>query len=172
MPTKKTPVLFPHYRSLLATILILFCGQIMSFQAQAEISKEYTAPDWKDLIPETWQPPLIEPDSTEYHVDKKSLATKLQRQQIKLPGYMVPVKFTSNMVSEFILMPFLKHQVRTHYHHEPNQLVYVVLAEPLEVNNPYLPVWASGQIRLESVDTDAGHTGYTLRQAIAETYIY
>ncbi len=172
MPTKKTPVLFPHYRNLLAATLILFCGQIMSFQAQAEIGKEYTELDWKDLIPENWQPPLIEPDPTEHHVDKKSLVTKLQEQKIRLPGYMLPVKFTSNMVSEFILMPFLKHQVKTHYHHEPNQMIYVVLAEPIEVSNPYLPVWTSGQIHLESVDTDAGHTGYTLRQAIAEAYIY
>ncbi len=173
MPKQQSLILFPHYRNLLATVMIIFYGVIMSFQAQAETSDEYTELDWKDLIPKNWHPPLIEPDPTEHHhVDKKSLLTTLQEQKIKLAGYMLPVKFTSNKVSEFVLMPFLKHHVKAHYHHAPNQMIYVVLAQPLEVSNPYLPVWVFGQIRLESVDTDAGHTGYSLRQATTESYIY
>ena len=85
---------------------------------------------------------------------------------------MVPVKFSSNLVSEFILMPFLKFHVKAHIHHTPNQMIYVKLSQPLEVTNPYSPIWASGQLLLKSVDTSEGHTGYTLIKAITEEYLY
>ncbi|NOR81725.1 MAG: DUF3299 domain-containing protein, partial [Methyloprofundus sp.] len=49
---------------------------------------------------------------------------------------------------------------------------YVKLSQPLKVTNPYLPIWVSGQLVLETVDTDEGHTGYTLNKAITEEYLY
>ncbi len=116
---------------------------------------------------------MIDPDPSEHHhVDKESLASNLDKKNIKLAGYMLPIKFTSNVVSEFILMPYLKHQVKTHAHHEPNQMIYVKLSQPLEVTNPYSPIWASGRLVLESVDTPEGHTGYTLEKATTEEYLY
>lgn len=141
--------------------------------AQAETSEEYSIIDWKDLVPASWHRPLIDPDPSEHHpIAKESLALKLDKQNIKLAGYMLPIKFTSNVVSEFILMPYLKHHVKTHAHHEPNQMIYVKLVQPLKVTNPYLPIWASGQLVLEPVDTYEGHTGYTLKKAITEEYLY
>ena len=154
------------------TIFILF-SFTMSYLAQAETTEEHAIIEWNDLVPASWRRPLIEPDPTEYHhVDKKSLASKLDNQNIKLAGYMLPVKFTSNVVSEFILMPYLKHHVKVHAHHEPNQMIYVKLSQPLEVTNPYSPIWASGQLVLKSVDTSEGYTGYILKKAITEEYLY
>ena len=154
------------------TIFILF-SLTMSFQVKAETGEEYTVIDWKDLVPASWRRPLIDPDPTEHHqVDTRSLASTLDEKNIKLAGYMLPVKFTSNVVSEFILMPYLKHHVKTHAHHEPNQMIYVKLYQPLEVTNPYSPIWASGQLVLKSVDTPEGHAGYTLKKATTEEYLY
>ena len=156
----------------IVTIFILF-GLAISLQVQAETTEEYSVLEWKDLVPASWRRPHIDPDPSEHnHVDEKSLASSLDNKNIKLAGYMLPVKFTSNMVSEFILMPFLKHHVKVHVHHEPNQMVYVKLSQPIEVTNPYLPIWASGQLLLESVDTPEGHTGYTLEKASIEEYLY
>ena len=153
-------------------IFILFSFTLSS-QAQTKTSEEYSVIDWKDLVPASWHRPLIDPDPSEqHHVDRKSLTLKLDKQNIKLAGYMLPIKFTSNVVSEFVLMPFLKHHVKAHVHHEPNQMIYVKLSQPLEVTNPYLPVWVSGQLSLESVDTSEGHTGYTLKKATIEEYLY
>ena len=154
------------------TVFILFSLTI-SLQVQAETIEEYSVLDWKDLVPASWHRPLIDPDPSEHnHVDEKSLASNLDNKNIKLAGYMLPIKFTSNMVSEFILMPFLKHHVKSHVHHEPNQMVYVKLSQPIKVTNPYLPVWASGKLLLEPVDTPEGHTGYTLKKASIEEYLY
>lgn len=162
--------LFRYVYALAAFVLFSFT---ISLQAQTETSEEYSVIDWKDLVPASWRRPMIEPDpSTHNHVDMKSLERKLHKTNIKLAGYMVPVKFSSNMVSEFILMPFLKFHVKAHIHHDPNQMIYVKLSQPLEVTNPYSPIWASGQLLVESVDTSEGHTGYTLKNAITEEYLY
>lgn len=85
---------------------------------------------------------------------------------------MLPVKFTSNMVSKFILMPYLKHHVKTHTHHEPSQMIYVKLSRPPVATNLYLPIWASGQLVLKSAGSPEGHTGYTLNKATTEEYLY
>ena len=160
-----------RYISVLS-IFVLF-SFTASFQVKAETGEEYKVIDWKDLVPASWRRPMIDPDPSEHqHVDEKSLASNLNKQKIKLAGYMLPVKFISNMVSEFILMPYLKHHVKTHAHHEPNQMIYVKLSQPLAVTNPYLPIWASGQLVLKSVDTPEGHTGYTLNKATTEEYLY
>jgi len=162
------------FRYINALTLFMLFGLTMGSLAQAETSEEYSIIDWKDLVPVSWRRPLIDPDPSQHqHVDKKSLASNLDKKNIKLAGYMLPVKFTSNRVSEFILMPYLKHHVKTHAHHEPNQMIYVKLSQPLEVvTNPYLPIWASGQLVLKSVHTPEGHTGYTLKKAKTEEYVY
>ncbi len=161
------------FRYINALNMFIFFSFTMSFQVKAETSEEYSVIEWKDLVPASWRRPLIDPDPTKHHhVDERSLASKLDKQYIKLAGYMLPVKFTSNVVSEFILMPYLKHHVKIHAHHEPNQMIYVKLSQPLEVSNPYSPVWVSGQLVLKSVDTSEGHTGYTLQKASIEEYLY
>ena len=161
------------FRHIYAVTLFILFSFTMNSLVQAETSEEYSIIEWKDLVPASWDRPLIGPDPTEHHhVNKNSLVIKLDKQNIKLAGYMLPVKFTSNMVSEFILMPYLKHHVKAHAHHEPNQMVYVKLSQPIEATNPYAPVWVSGQLVLESVDTPEGHTGYTLNEATTEEYLY
>ena len=171
MSVKKSHSSLFRYINVLTLFLLL--SFTMSSLVQAETSEEYLIIDWKDLVPASWQRPLIDPDpSKNHHVDKKSLASNLDKKNIKLAGFMLPIKYTSNMVSEFILMPFLKHHVKNHVHHDPNQMIYVKLSQPLEVTNPFSPVWASGQLVLESVDTPEGHTGYTLKSATTEEYLY
>ncbi|NRB38105.1 MAG: DUF3299 domain-containing protein [Pseudomonadales bacterium] len=153
--------------------MAMFFSVILSFGVQANESGKYTELDWPDLVPADWQPDIIQPDpSEEHHVDKKSLVAKLQNKTVKLPGFMRPVKFSGRSVSEFVLVPFLDHHVKVHVHHEPNQMIYVFLAKPLEVTNPFQPIWVSGEMKLESVETDEGHTGYTLHNAKTESYIY
>jgi hypothetical protein len=51
-------------------------------------------------------------------------------------------------------------------------MVYIFLTEPVQVSNPFLPIWATGEIYLQSTETDKGHTGYSLKSASMEPYIY
>ena len=85
---------------------------------------------------------------------------------------MVPIKFDSNIVSEFLLVPFLEQHVQGHMHHDSNQMVYVYLQEPRAIQNPYLPVLVKGEMEVRSVDTDEGPTGYVIEQGLMEDYTY
>ncbi|MEH6650111.1 MAG: DUF3299 domain-containing protein [Motiliproteus sp.] len=131
--------------------------------------------EWKDLIPAGWEEPLLAPEPNEeheHHVDAESLNAGIDGRRIKFPGYMVPVKFTDNQVQEFILVPFLEHHVQRHAHHNPNQMAYVKLQDPVEITNPYAPYWVTGDIGLTSVETDEGPTGYLISSANIEIYVY
>lgn len=163
-------------RVLFATFFIVLFGFFSHAQASEKDADSYTTLAWAELIPENWDRPIILPDpsneDTHHHVDKASLVKALAKQNIKIPGYMVPVKFEKNVVSEFILVPFLEHHVRAHIHHDPNQMVYVYLEQALAIENPYTPLWVRGNMRLQSVETDEGPSGYIIKRASIEPYIF
>jgi hypothetical protein len=89
-----------------------------------------------------------------------------------LPGYMKPVVYEGNKVSEFLLVPFLPHQIRAHAHLEPNQMVYVYALEPVVVEQPYEPIWIVGTMSLEPVMTDEGPAAYRMVEAVTTQYEY
>ncbi len=137
--------------------------------------------DWKDLVPASWRPPIIQPDPSEHDahvVDKASLVSELQNKSVKLPGFMVPIVFEENHVSEFLLVPFLEHHAKTpgdscrHIHHDANQMVYVSLAKSLAIEDPYQPLWVTGNIIIETVETDFGSSGYRIINAVTAEYVY
>ena len=131
--------------------------------------------DWKDLVGPDWEPPIILPAPDEEHahqVDPTSLNQSLAERVISLPGYMKPIEFNQNSVTEFLLVPYLDQHVKRHAHLDANQMVYVRLAEPLVVQNPYKPYSVTGTIRIATVATPDGPAGYTLSQAVAEPYVY
>ena len=163
-------------RTLFPTFLLVLFGFSPQAQATEKETDSYTTLAWAELIPESWDRPIILPDpsdeDTHHHVDQASLVKALAKQNIKIPGYMVPVKFKKNVVSEFILVPFLEHHTTAHIHHDPNQMVYVRLELPLAIENPYAPFWVKGNMDLETVETDEGPTGYTIKEASIEPYIF
>lgn len=63
-------------------------------------------------------------------IDPASLVSALVNTPVKLPGYMLPIKFTGTEVTEFLLIPFLEHHVPLHMHHEANQMVAVKFLFP------------------------------------------
>jgi hypothetical protein len=93
----------------------------------------YRLLDWKDLVSPTWEPPLILPapdDDGHVAIDPASLVSALDNTSVKLPGYMMPIKFTGNEATEFLLIPFLEHHVPLHMHHEASQMVAVKFLFP------------------------------------------
>ena len=121
-------------------LVILSFSSITSFHLEAKEVGTLMELGWADLVPSNWVPPLIQPDlSKEHEADPKSLVAALDMQEVKIPGYMLPIKLSGNLVSEFVLMPFLDHHTQVHIHHEPNQMVYVILTEPAQIANPFYP---------------------------------
>lgn len=136
---------------------------------------QYRVLEWPQLVPEGWEPPLVPDPFDEVDaasVDADSVVAELDQQLAALPGFMKPIAFEGNQVSEFLLVPFLPHHTRQHAHLDANQMVYVYMLEPLKVENPLAPIWVVGTITLESVMTDEGPAAYRFVDAVTTEYEY
>ena len=105
-------------------------------------------------------------------IQKGSVVQELNQQLAALPGFMKPVVFEGNQVSEFLLVPFLPHHTSQHTPLDANQMVYVYLLEPVVVENPFVPLWVVGTITLEPVMTDEGPAAYRITDAVITEYEY
>ena len=167
--------MFPNRTARILRSLLLLSLYCVPIAAAAPPQDAHETLEWAQLVPEKWEPPLIAPayDRQESgSVDRDSLVSALQERSVRLPGFMKPQVFEGNRVFEFLLVPFLPHHVKQHAHLDPNQMVYVTLAQPLTVENPFEPVWVTGTLTLETVATDEGPAGYSMNSAAAERYEY
>ena len=158
-------------KPLLLALLLTLPGLITAAQPH----EHYRLLEWKDLVPEGWEPPLVAAAFDEVMasgVDPASVVQDLDGELAALPGYMKPVVFEGNRVSEFVLVPFLPHQTRAHAHLDANQMVYVYTLEPVVVEAPFEPIWIVGALSLEPVMTDEGPAAYRMVEAVTTPYEY
>ena len=175
MHTRENNGTYPRFCSWVFAIFAF-----LSLFMPAAVTADQTIPqgtlEWNELVPDGWQPPLILPappeDGTTPVVDRASLVKELDGKKVSIAGFMVPMKFDSNIISEFLLVPFLDQHVQGHIHHDSNQMVYVYLQEPRAIQNPYIPVLVRGEMKVRTVDTDEGPTGYVIEQGEMEDYTY
>ncbi len=141
-----------------------------------------TAPhqiSWEDLIPEGYSAEeLVEKYLLDtYAVDdprRDVLIEALEREwalapvnedldgkTVTLTGYIVPLEMDSIKVSEFLLVPFLGACVHVPPP-PPNQLVYVKMAEAIEMPNGYEAFSVTGLLEAETVTSDLAEAGYRL----------
>ena len=164
---------------LLLATTVVFAAASLAPSAAPEPDKapheNYRVLEWADLVPEGWEPPIVVEAFDEMSVDTvgaDAVVAELDGQLSALPGYLKPITFNGNRVSEFLLVPFLPHQVTTHAHLEPNQMVYVFALEPIVVEEPYQPLWVVGTLSLEPIMTAEGPVAYRLLDAVTTTYEY
>ena len=90
---------------------------------------------------------------------------------IKLPGFIAPLEFTDNEITEFLLVPYFGACI--HVPPPPiNQTVLVRLQPGFGINpaDAYYPIWVMGQITTEKSTTELASAGYTMQDAIYELY--
>jgi hypothetical protein len=174
----KARMLFAATRSLAGwTALAMFAafGSAAAAETADSPIENYRVLEWNDLVPDGWEPPVVSQaydQVTADDLDEASVVRDLDGQLAALPGYMKPVVYEGSTVSEFLLVPFLPHQVRAHAHLEPNQMVYVYALEPVDVENPYEPIWIIGTMSLEPVMTEEGPAAYRMDDAVTTAYEY
>jgi len=149
---------------------------------------------WEDLIPEDFEPPenpymtmtqeqidkLLdgsEESNAEIERIEKEFAyaptvDKLDGMGVKIPAYVTPLEYNnSSKIREFLLVPYVGACIHT----PPppaNQIVYVNADEAVELGNTYDPIWATGIIRTETVESELAETGYRLELESVEPYEY
>jgi len=146
-------------------------------------SGEYKEVSWDDLMPEGWVP--IAPEDQDFFegetydgqietlpaIDIAPIVKTLDKQKLKLPGYMIPIKFNASSVSEFLLVPYVGACVHTPPPPE-NQIVYVSLKRPMVTQDFWAPVWVSGMMKAQISMTKFATSGYHMTEAATEVYEY
>lgn len=101
----------------------------------------------------------------------------LNGKTIRMPGYLLPLEFTKEKVTEFLLVPYIGACM-----HAPtppaNQMVFVTANIPFSSKRLYQAIWVEGQLRAEKgthklslVDgTNDVQAGYTMQATLIEPY--
>ena len=146
--------------------------------------------EWEELMPEGWDP-LAEIEA-EMGDDLQSLSDnspraielfnayqeairsapvvgELDGQQVRLPGFVVPLDFEATDVAEFLLVPYFGACI--HVPPPPsNQIVYVTTVAGYPMRELFEPVWVTGVLSTQAYLNEVGDAGYTLKATIIEPY--
>jgi len=165
-----------------------------SSKDSAESKQELAEITWDDLVPDDFVPPenpymtmsqeeidkLLD-GSEESNAKMKRIeeefsyaptVAELDGMRVKIPAYITPLEYNnSSKIREFLLVPYVGACIHT----PPppaNQIVYVKAEEAVEFGNMYDPIWATGVIRTETVESDLAETGYRLELESVTPYEY
>ena len=75
----------------------------------------------------------------------------LDGQDIKLSGYLLPLRFSESGETDFLLVPYVGACIHTPPP-PPNQIVFVRLAEKFMVQDLFIPVSISGKMQAKASD--------------------
>jgi hypothetical protein len=139
--------------------------------------------EWKDLLPadERDQASLAPPAPLhDYLLGEDGPAARqptnsrvnaaLDGRTVRLPGFIVPLEIDAEgRVTEMFLVPFFGACIHVPPP-APNQIVYVVLAEPLELGSMSDAYWVTGRMQASSRSTRLGRSAYVVNGATTEMY--
>ena len=146
--------------------------------------------EWEDLMPEGWDPlaglDALTGDDAQALSDNSARAielfnayqeavrsapvvSELDGQQVRLPGFMVPLDFEGTETSEFLLVPYFGACIHVPPP-PPNQIVYVQTISGYPLKGLFDAVWVTGVISVQAHLNDVGDAGYTLQATIIEPF--
>lgn len=97
---------------------------------------------------------------------------ELDGQEVKLPGYIVPLTLSEdNRVTEFLLVPYFGACI--HVPPPPsNQIVFVQSEEGVALDAAYIPFWITGKMHVEQSESELASAGYRLSASKIEIFEY
>jgi hypothetical protein len=109
--------------------------------------------------------------------EKKKPNLALNSQRIRMPGYLLPLEFTEDKISEFLLVPYIGACMHAPVP-DPNQMIFVTAPEPFKSDRLYQAVWVEGVLRSENgthrlslVDGSSNvDASYTMQATLIEPY--
>lgn len=109
----------------------------------------------------------------------EAVVPTLDQQNVRMPGFVLPLEYSGKKVSEFLLVPWVGACIHTPPP-PPNQIVHVRLKKSAEFEptGQFQPVWVTGvmrakasKVKLSLVDGSADiDFGYSLRGTAIENY--
>lgn len=139
--------------------------------------------EWDALIPEDWRPdtPMGDVDIADLSDDdpraqryldelkvlwrEAPVVAALEGQQVRLPGFVVPLEMDAKKIDQFLLVPY--YGACVHVPPPPaNQTVHVVTREGEAFEGQLFDVvWVTGTMRVERLSSDLAEAGYRLEDA-------
>lgn len=140
--------------------------------------------DWEELIPAGWPPEDLfadidpdeiamleddDPKAIEFFSrieavwDQAPMVAELDGEQIRLPGYAIPLEGDGERVTSFLLVPY--YGACIHVPPPPrNQTVLVTMSgdRTARIRQAFATVWVTGTMTVEAGETELAMTGYTL----------
>lgn len=111
-------------------------------------------------------------------IAKTYLANKeLVGKPVRIPGYLLPLEYDGDKVTEFFLVPYVGACIHTPPP-PPNQIVHVKTSEGYAVEGLYTPVWVNGLLKNERSESSLSYvdgssnipSSYTLEASSVEAY--
>ncbi|MCY3840846.1 MAG: DUF3299 domain-containing protein [Gammaproteobacteria bacterium] len=132
---------------------------------------------WDDLLPEGEAlPPVVDHTSLALFDDfpvttVDGVVPELNGENVKLPGFVVPLDVVGDKVASFLLVPYFGACIHVPPP-PPNQIVYVEFEDPVKLESMYDPVWVTGKLGLEGHASSMARAGYSMEGTSLEKYRY
>ncbi|MBB1385009.1 MULTISPECIES: DUF3299 domain-containing protein [Pseudoalteromonas] len=145
----------------------LVCLLISSFISNANPPKEIF---WEDLIPKNHV--QIDTQTQANHDGSEQnwvqpdldapIVKELNGQSVSLPGFVVPLEGDSEVITEFLLVPYFGACIHVPPP-PPNQIVHVTIKGGVPIESLYDAIVVTGIISTESWSGEIAQTGYKIK---------
>ncbi len=101
--------------------------------------------------------------------DATASLKNLDGQQIRIPGFIVPLEDDQSQITEFLLVP--SPQACIHVPPPPpNQMLYVKMKTPISFEWGYRAYWVMGRLHLKKVDSPYGLVSFEMEGEGVKVY--
>ncbi len=147
--------------------LMLLSAVLISFASIANPPKEIF---WEDLIPEGHV--QIDTQAQANHEGSEQnwvqpdldapVVKALDGQSVSLPGFVVPLEGDSELITEFLLVPYFGACIHVPPP-PPNQLVHVTIKGGVPIDSLYDAIVVTGVIKTQTWSGEIAQVGYTMQ---------
>ncbi len=96
---------------------------------------------------------------------------KLHGQEVRIPGFIVPLEDNQRQITEFLLVP--SPQACIHVPPPPpNQMIYVKMKEPIAFEWGYRAYWIKGVLSIKNTESPYGVVSFEMMGHSVEPYNY
>lgn len=147
--------------------LMLLSAVLISFASIANPPKEIF---WEDLIPEghvqIYTQAQANHEGSEQNWVQPDLdapvVKALDGQSVSLPGFVVPLEGDSELITEFLLVPYFGACIHVPPP-PPNQLVHVIIKGGVPIDSLYDAIVVTGVIKTQTWSGEIAQVGYTMQ---------
>ncbi|CAJ1900832.1 hypothetical protein FNBNMHLP_03486 [Aeromonas jandaei] len=152
--------------------IVVLLASLLALPAMA--ADDYKTIDWDVLIPQGEKiqpPPPINHDGNFSSVPQPvgGVNKKLNEQNVRLPGFVVPLEGDAKKITAFLLVPYFGACI--HVPPPPtNQVVYVSYPKGAPVDDLWDAIWVKGKMRTVSSSHEMATASYAMDAVEVSVY--